>query len=109
MSAAYVFKDIAVTMSTSGLSRVAILLSTEVPPFQMIARNIDTRPLDIVRRSPYRLFGTELLTEKDGGATNARCIAFSTTGFYQVCAALDAWSARNNRGLYRVDATSDAF
>jgi hypothetical protein len=53
-------------MSGSGLSRVAILRSTEVPPFQMFARNIDTRPLDIVRRSSDRLFGTELLTEKEG-------------------------------------------
>ena len=71
-------------MSTSGLSRVAILLSTEVPPFQMLARNIDTRPLDIVRRSPDRLFGTELLTEKDGGATNNGLLpglcGFSTPG-----------------------------
>ncbi len=53
-------------MSGSELSRVAILHSTEVPPFQLVVRNIDTHPLDIVWRSPNRLFGTERLTEKEG-------------------------------------------
>ncbi len=53
-------------MSTLGLSLVAILRSTEVPPSQLLARNIDTRLLDIARKSPECLMGTELLTKKEG-------------------------------------------
>jgi hypothetical protein len=43
-----------------------MLCSTEVSPFQLLARDIDTHSLDIVWKSPERLCGTELLTEKEG-------------------------------------------